>query len=35
VEELGSEGQQLAQRLRELVQNYDMEGVLKILSEIQ
>ena len=35
VEELGSEGQQLAQRLRELIQNYDMAGVLKILSEIQ
>ena len=35
VEELGSEGQQFAQRLRELIQNYDMEGVLKILSEIQ
>jgi len=35
VEELGSEGQRLAQRLRELIQKYDMENVLKILSEIQ
>ena len=35
VEELGSEGQQLAQQLRELIRNYDMEAVLKILSEIQ
>ena len=32
VEELGSGGQQLAQRLRELIRNYDMEAVLKILS---
>jgi CheY-like chemotaxis protein len=35
VAELGSEGQQLAQRLRELIRNYDLEAVLKILSEIQ
>jgi len=34
VEELGLEGQQFAQRLRELIRNYDMEGVLKILSEM-
>jgi CheY-like chemotaxis protein len=35
MEELGSEGKQLAQRLRELIRNYDLEAVLKILSEIQ
>ena len=35
VAELGSEGQQLAQHLRELIWNYDLEAVLKILSEIQ
>jgi len=35
VEELGSEGQRLAQRLRELIRNYDMEAVGKILSEMQ
>jgi len=34
VEELGSEEQQLAQRLHQLIRNYDLESVLKILSEI-
>jgi CheY-like chemotaxis protein len=34
VGELGSEGQQLAQRLSELIRNHDMEAVLKILSEV-
>jgi hypothetical protein len=35
VEELGSEGQKLAQWLHELIRNYDLEGVVKILSEIR
>jgi CheY-like chemotaxis protein len=35
VEGLGSAGQRLAERLRELIRRYDMEGVLKVLSEIK
>ena len=35
VEGLGPAGKRLAERLRELVRNYDMEGVLNVLSEIQ
>jgi len=35
VEELGTEGRQLAEKLRGLIRNYDMEAILKILSEMQ
>ena len=35
VEELGSEERQLAEKLRGLIRNYDMEAILKILSEMQ
>jgi CheY-like chemotaxis protein len=35
VEGLGPEGQRLAQQLRERIQNYAMDEILKILSEIQ
>ena len=35
VEELGPEGRQLAEKLRGLIRNYDMEAILKILSEMQ
>ena len=34
VEELGPTGHRLAERLRGLIRNYDMEAILKILSEI-
>jgi len=33
VEALGSEGQRLAEQLREQIRDYDMEAVLKVLSE--
>jgi hypothetical protein len=35
IERFGLAGQRLAQRLSELIANYDMDAVLKILSEIQ
>ncbi|MBM3235615.1 response regulator [Candidatus Poribacteria bacterium] len=35
VEALGPEGKRLAERLRTLIQSYDMEAVLKILSEME
>ena len=35
VEALSTEGQHLAEHLRELIHNYDMEAILSILSEIQ
>jgi len=35
VEALGPEGKRLAERLRTLIQSYDMEAVLKILSEVE
>ena len=35
VEALGPEGKQLAERLRALIQSYDMEAVLELLSEIE
>ncbi len=35
VEELGAEGQKLAEQLRRLIRNYDMEAILNILSETQ
>ena len=35
VEGLGTEGHRLAQRLRELIQNFDMDAVLRILSQLE
>ena len=35
MESLGSEGQRLAARLRELIPRYDMDAFIEILSEIQ
>jgi len=35
VEALGPEGKRLAEQIRSLIQNYDMEAVLKILSEME
>ncbi|MBI1928789.1 hypothetical protein HYR99_31655, partial [Candidatus Poribacteria bacterium] len=35
VEALGPEGQQLAERLRSLIQRYDMEAVLRLLAEME
>ena len=35
VEQLGNDGGRLAKNLRELVSNYDMDGILNVLAEIR
>ena len=35
VEALGPEGKRLAERLRALIQSYDMEAVLELLAEME